>query len=77
MLSLLLGSEDKVQELVAVLADDGLGVAALHVVPLDPVLVEVVEDGHARLVLPALPLLPARRKSSFIRQITVGKPYYS
>jgi hypothetical protein len=29
-------------------------------VPLDPVLVEVVQDGHARLILPALPLLPAQ-----------------
>ena len=57
-LSLLLGPEDKVEQLVAVLADDGLGVAALHVVPLDAVLVEVVQDGDARLVLPALPLLP-------------------
>ena len=35
-----------------ILADDGLLVVAGHVVPLDPVPVEVVQHRHARLTLP-------------------------
>ena len=37
------------QQLVRVLAHEGLGVVASDVVPLDPVVVDVVEDAHARL----------------------------
>ena len=37
-----------------VLADDGLLVLAGHVVPLDAVAVEVVEDGQARLGVAAI-----------------------
>ncbi len=37
-----------------VLADDGLLVLAGHVVPLDAVAVEVVEDGQARLGVAAV-----------------------
>ena len=37
------------QELVGVLAHEGLGVVASDVVPLDPVVVDVIEDAHARL----------------------------
>ena len=41
-----------------VLADDGLLVVAGHVMPLDAVLVKVVEDGHARLTTLAVVRLP-------------------
>lgn len=54
---LLLRSEDEVEEFVAVLADDWFFVPALNVVPLDAVVVEVVEDTDTGLVLPALLLL--------------------
>ena len=40
---------DKVEQLVAVLADERLLVVAGNVVPLDAVVVEVVENGQARL----------------------------
>jgi hypothetical protein len=43
---------DKLQQLVRVLADEGLGVVAGNVVPLDPVVVDVVEHAHARLHAP-------------------------
>jgi len=47
-----------------VFADDGLGVVASHVVPLDPVPVEVVEDGQTGLfALSAVGLGPARTSS--------------
>lgn len=42
---------DEVEELVAVLAHEGLHVVAGHVVPLDTVVVEVVQDGQAGLVV--------------------------
>lgn len=42
---------DEVEQLVRVLADEGLQVVARHVVPLDPVVVEVVQDAQARLVV--------------------------
>lgn len=42
---------DKVEELLAVLTDEGFLVVAGHIVPLDTVVVEVVEDGEARLTL--------------------------
>lgn len=42
---------DEVEELVAVLAHEGLHVVAGHVVPLDAVVVEVVQDGQAGLVV--------------------------
>lgn len=41
----------EVEELVAVLADEWLDVVTRHVVPLDAVVVEVVEDRQARLVI--------------------------
>ena len=44
------------------LTDDWLLVPALNVVPLDPVLVEVVQDPNATLVLPALLCLPDQIK---------------
>lgn len=43
---------DEVQQLVGVLADEGLDVMAGDVVPLDTVVVEVVQDREARLVVP-------------------------
>lgn len=42
---------DEVQELLAVLAHEGLHVVARHVVPLDAVVVEIVQDGQAGLVV--------------------------
>ncbi len=39
---------DKVEQLLAVLADEGLLVVASNVVPLDAIVVEVVQDGQAR-----------------------------
>lgn len=42
---------DKIEELLAVLAYEGLHVMARHVVPLDAVVVEVVQDGQAGLVI--------------------------
>jgi len=42
----------EVEQLVTVLADERLEVVARDVVPLDTVLVEVVEDGQAGLVVP-------------------------
>lgn len=42
---------DKVEELVAVLAYEGLDVVTRHVVPLDAVVVKVVQDGQTRLVV--------------------------
>ena len=45
---------DVVEELFAVLADEGLLVVAGDVVPLDAVVVEVVEDGQAGLALVVL-----------------------
>ena len=42
---------DKVEQLLAVLADEGLLVVASDVVPLDAIVVEVVQDGQARLTL--------------------------
>lgn len=40
---------DVIEELLGVLADDGLLVVAGDVVPRDTVIVDVVEDGEARL----------------------------
>lgn len=40
---------DKVEELFAILANEWLLVVASNIVPLDAVIVEVVEDGQARL----------------------------
>lgn len=42
---------DKVEELLAVLADEWFLVVAGHIVPLDAVVVKVVEDGEAGLTL--------------------------
>lgn len=42
---------DKVEQLLAVFADEGFLVAASDVVPLDAIVVEVVQDGQARLTL--------------------------
>ena len=42
---------DKVEQLLAVLADERFLVAASDVVPLDAIVVEVVQDGQARLTL--------------------------
>ena len=42
---------DKVEQLLAVLADEGLLMVASDVVPLDAIIVEVVQDGQARLTL--------------------------
>ena len=42
------------------LTNDWFLVPALNVVPLDPVLVEVVQDPNATLVLPALLGLPGQ-----------------
>ena len=42
---------DKVEQLLAVLANEGLLVVASDVVPLDAIIVEVVQDGQARLTL--------------------------
>lgn len=56
-LFLLLRPKNVVKKLIAVLANDGFLVPALHVVPLDAVLVEVVEDADAGFVATALPLL--------------------
>lgn len=42
---------DKVEQLLAVLADEGFLVAASDVVPLDAIVVKVVQDGQARLTL--------------------------
>jgi len=56
-----LRSEDEVEELVAVLADDRLLVSALNIVPLDAVLVEIVEHTDTALVVTALLLLPVVR----------------
>ena len=39
-----MGGSDELQELFRVLADEGLGVVAGDVVPLDAVLVDVVQD---------------------------------
>jgi len=44
----------KVKVTLGILADDGLLVVAGHVVPFDPVAVEVVQDGQAGLVLASL-----------------------
>ncbi len=40
---------DELEELVWVLADEGFGVVAGDVVPLDAVVVDIVEDAHAGL----------------------------
>ena len=50
---------DFIQKVIIYLANDGFLVSALHVVPLDAVLVEVVEDADAGFVATALPLLSA------------------
>lgn len=42
---------DKVQQLVAVLADERFQVVTSDVVPFHPVIVEVVQDRQARLVI--------------------------
>ena len=42
---------DKVEQLLAVFADERFLVAASDVVPLDAIVVEVVQDGQARLTL--------------------------
>jgi len=42
---------DEVEELVAVLAHEGLHVMAGHVVPLDAVVVEIVQDGQTGFVV--------------------------
>ena len=55
------------------LADDGLLVPALHVVPRDPVPVEVVQDPDARLVIPALALLPENFINNLIKGSTQGR----
>ena len=55
--------ESVIKQLLALLADDGLLVPALNVVPDNPVPVEVVEDADAGLVLASLPLLPVVRLS--------------
>lgn len=39
----------KVEELIAILADEGLDVVAGHVVPFHTIVVEVVQDGQTRL----------------------------
>ena len=57
---------DEVEQLVAVLADEGLEVVAGHVVPVDAVVVEVVQDGQARLVV----ALQNTRKRTLIQVIT-------
>lgn len=41
----------EVEELVAVLTDEGLDMVAGHIVPLQTVIVEVVQDGQARLFI--------------------------
>lgn len=43
------GGPHELEQLVRVLAEEGLGVVAGDVVPFDPVLVDVVEDAHAGL----------------------------
>ena len=48
-LKIRVGGLDKLQQLLRVLADEGLGVVAGNVVPLDPVVVDVVQQAHARL----------------------------
>jgi len=55
---ILLFSQDKPEVARFVLADYWLLVVARHVMPLDAVSVEVVEDGHARLLLPTLSVFP-------------------
>jgi len=42
---------DKVEELVTVLAHEGLHVMAGNIVPLDAVVVEIVQNGQARFVV--------------------------
>jgi len=42
---------DKVEQLLAVLADEGFLVVASNIVPLDAIVVEVVQDGQAWLAL--------------------------
>jgi len=54
----LLFSQHKPEVARFVLADDWFLVMARHVMPLDTISIEVVEDGHARLLLPALSVLP-------------------
>lgn len=51
---------DKVEELLAVLADEGLLVVASNVVPLDTIVVEVVQDGKAGLTLVVLAVVGLR-----------------
>jgi len=58
---LLFGAKHEVQQLVAVLADNRLLVSALDVMPLDPVIVKVVQNADARLVITSLTLLPVVR----------------
>lgn len=42
---------NKVKQLLAVFADEGFLVVASNIVPLDAIVVEVVQDGQARLTL--------------------------
>lgn len=42
---------DEVKKLVAILAHERLDVVTRHVVPLDTVVVKVVQDGQTRLVV--------------------------
>jgi len=42
---------DEVEELLAVLAHEGLHVMACHVVPFDAIIVEIVQNGQAGLVV--------------------------
>ncbi|KAJ8875999.1 hypothetical protein PR048_023907 [Dryococelus australis] len=68
----------EVEQLVAVLADEGLHVMAGHVVPLDAVVVEVVEDGEARLVV-TLQHTPAAINTAApgVTAYIYLQPYYS
>lgn len=55
---LIIVPEDVVQQLLALLTDDGLLVSALDIVPLDPIIVNIVEDADAGLLLASLLLFP-------------------
>ena len=56
----------KVKVTLGILADDGLLVVAGHVVPFDPVAVEVVQDGQTGLLaLAAVGLWPAGAETFF------------
>ena len=73
---------DKVEQLLAVLADERFLVAASDVVPLDAIVVEVVQDGQARLTLLLktwqgfiLRILEEKKKKNEIRSIGSWNAY--